>query len=376
MHKLLLGMKNIFKIIFLGFLSLLYGIVIRFRNFFFDTKIFKSKEYGIPIISIGNISVGGTGKTPHTEYIASILRKNDILIAILSRGYKRKTHGFRIVNEDDSYFLTGDEPLQMKQKFPDVIVAVCEKRTVGVEKLLKLYPNLSAIILDDAFQHRQITPGFSIVLNNYNSQITDDYLLPLGRLREPANSINRANIIFYTKCPQNIKPIDIRILTNNINPSPYQYLYFSTIVYNDLKNVFYENDKIKNDDIKNKNVLAVTGIANSKNLLEYISKISKSVKHIKFSDHYDYRKKDFTNINKHFSQIEDDKIIIVTEKDGVKFKNNKIFPEELKNYVYCIPIEVKIIPKEEDKEQFEKQIENYVRNNKTYSRIYKGANQR
>ena len=365
------GRKNVFKIIFLGFFSLLYGLVISLRNFFYDSKIFKSKEYKIPIISIGNISVGGTGKTPHTEYVVSILRKNNLKVAVLSRGYKRITRGFKIVEQDDTYSLCGDEPLQIKQKFPDIIVAVCEKRTVGVEKLLKMYPDLAAIVLDDAFQHRQIMPGISIVLNNYNSPISKDYLLPLGRLREPASSINRANILFYTKCPPDIKPIDIRILTNNINPSPFQYLYFSSIVYNIPKNVFFENDYIKIDELQNKNILIITGIANSKNLLEYLEQYAKSVKHLNFSDHYDYKKRDFHNISKSFSQMEDDKIIIVTEKDAVKLKNNKNFPEELKNYVYCIPIEVKIISKKEDKEQFEKQIENYVRNNKTYSRIYK-----
>ena len=160
--------------ILLGPFVILYRIAISIRNFCFDNKILKVKEYKLPIISIGNISVGGTGKTPHTEFILKMLKK-EYSVAILSRGYKRKTKGFRIVEITDSHYDAGDEPLQIKQKFPDVIVSVCESRTLGVDKLLESYPELNLIILDDAFQHRWINPGLSILLNNYHHPIQYHY---------------------------------------------------------------------------------------------------------------------------------------------------------------------------------------------------------
>lgn len=364
--------NNFFEIIFLGFFSILYSFGVFFRNFCYDNKILKSKEYSIPIISIGNISVGGTGKTPHTEFFLKML-KGQFSIAVLSMGYKRKSKGFRLVECSDSHFMTGDEPLQIKQKFPDVVVAVCKKRTYGVEKLKELYPDLGLIILDDAFQHRQIIPGISILLNNYNAPIARDYLLPLGRLREPVSSSHRANIIIYSKCPTELKPIERRILTKEIDVSPYQYLLFSTLKYHNLKHVFNFSREIALTDLVNYNVLALTGIAKSGNLTDFLEKKSKNVIHLKYPDHHNFTKRDSELINKEFSKIENNKIIIVTEKDAVRIRNTDLFSEEMHEYIYCIPIEVELLCSEEEKKQFEKQIINYVRNNKTYSNLYKGT---
>jgi tetraacyldisaccharide 4'-kinase len=363
--------KNFFEVIFLGFFSILYGIVVSFRNFCYDNKIFKSKEYDLPIISVGNITVGGTGKTPHTEFLLRML-KDQFSVAVLSRGYKRKTKGFKLVEVSDTHYAVGDEPLQIKQKFPDVVVAVCEKRTKGVEKIKELYPDMSLIILDDAFQHRQITPGISILLNNYNAPISEDYLLPLGRLREKKSSSHRANVVIYSKCPTELKPIEIRILTKEMDLSPYQHLLFSTIKYHNLKSVFFD-DEIELNDLKKYNLLALTGIARPGNLTDLLEMKSNSLIHLKYPDHYNFKKKDVNTILKTFAKIENEKIIVVTEKDAVRIKSSNLFPEDFKKYIYSIPIEVELLCTEDEKKQFENQIINYVRNNKTYSNLYKGA---
>ncbi len=368
---------SFWKIILLGPLSFLYGIVIRIRNFCYENKIWLYKEYSIPIISIGNISVGGTGKTPHTEYILKML-KEEFSVAVLSRGYKRKSKGFRIVETTCTALEAGDEPLQIKLKFPDAIVAVDGNRRRGIERLLDMYPELNLIILDDAFQHRKVKPGLSILLNNYHYPISSDYLLPLGRLRESKHSSIRAHIIFVTKCPENIKPIEKRIIHKEIDVLPFQYLFFSLIKYKEILPVFPEEENltdVNNENLKNFNVLTFTGIAITKGFTEYLEPKCKSFSHLKFSDHRNFTKKDIELISDHFAATSEPGILITTEKDMVRFKNNDIFPEELKKYLYYLPIEVLLLLSEDEKKQFDNQIFSYVRNNKRYSKLYKNAYQ-
>ncbi len=363
---------SLLKFLFLWPLSLLYGFVISIRNFCYENNILKSKEYNIPIISIGNISIGGTGKTPHTEFLLRML-KSEFNIAILSRGYKRKTKGFRLVEETDSHFSSGDEPLQIKRKFPDIVVAVSENRPNGVENLLNLYPDLNLIILDDAFQHRKIKPGLSILLNNYYHPIGKDYLLPLGLLREFRSASFRAHIVIYSKCPTNLKPIERRILSKEIDIRPFQYLFFSTFEYLDPKPVFNHNSNITIDDLKETNLIALTGIAKSKSFIDFLNSKSKSVNHIHFSDHHNFSQKNIKRIESVFLKTENKKLIITTEKDAIRLKSNDLFSEEIKKYVYCIPIEVKLLCDDDEKKQFNKQILSYVRNNKRYSKLYKNS---
>ncbi|MDD3858601.1 MAG: tetraacyldisaccharide 4'-kinase [Bacteroidales bacterium] len=364
---------NLILFILLSPLVIIYRIAISIRNFCFDNKILKTKEYKLPIISIGNISVGGTGKTPHTEFILKMLKK-EYSVAILSRGYKRKTKGFRIVEQSDSHYDAGDEPLQIKQKFPDVIVSVCESRTAGVDKLLELYPDLNLIILDDAFQHRRISPGLSILLNNYHHPIAKDFLLPLGRLREPRSASHRAHIVIFSKCPANLKPIERRILSQEVDIMPYQYLFFSTLKYHDLRPVFSnEGNEIKISELKDYNVLAFTGIARSSDFADYIETNSASLRHIKYPDHYNYTQKDIMKIQDIYKTLKSKKVIVVTEKDAVRLKSIDFFDEEIKKAVYCIPIEVELICSEEERKQFDNQIFSYVRNNKRYSKLYRNS---
>ncbi len=364
---------NILSFLLLWPAVIIYRSVVVLRNFCYDNNIFKSKEYNLPVISIGNISVGGTGKTPHTEFMLNML-KSEFKVAVLSRGYKRKTKGFRIVETTDLHTESGDEPLQIKQKFPDVIVSVCESRNTGIEKLRDLYPDLNLIILDDAFQHRKVTPGLSILLNNYNHPIAHDYLLPLGRLREPRSASHRAHIVIYSKCPTDLKPIERRILSKDVDIMPYQYLFFSTLKYLDLKPVFDESASvIKLSDLKNYNAIVLTGIARSGNLTEFLESKCKSVNHLKYPDHHNFKLQDISRTQQIFSKVSGNKIIVVTEKDAVRLKSDNLFDDAFKKDVYCIPIEVELLCSEDERKHFDNQIFSYVRNNKRYSKLYKNA---
>ncbi len=366
---------SIWKLFLLGPLSFLYGIIVWIRNFCYDHKILNNKEFDIPVISIGNISVGGTGKTPHTEYILNMLKK-EFTVAVLSRGYKRKTKGFRIVEASSTALECGDEPLQIKKKYPEAIIAVDANRRRGIQILLEKYPDLNLIILDDAFQHRRVKPGLSILLNNYSHPISKDFLLPLGRLREGKSSAFRAHIIIITKCPESLKPIERRIMQKEMEVLPYQYLFFSTIKYKTLKPGFPSCVKVLNGDflqLKKMNVLSFTGIAKTENFIDYLQPKCKSFKHLRFPDHRNFTKKDIINISKNFAALDDDKLIITTEKDMVRLKTNMDFPEELKKHLYYLPIEIELLISDDEKQQFDNQIFSYVRNNKRYSKLYKNS---
>ncbi|MBI9067559.1 MAG: tetraacyldisaccharide 4'-kinase [Salinivirgaceae bacterium] len=339
--------------------SILYGIAINVRNKLFDLEIKKSKSFKLPIISIGNISVGGTGKTPHAEFLIEWL-KQSYSVATLSRGYKRKTKGFVEVKTNSIVRDVGDEALQIKQKFPDVKVVVDEKRVNGVKTLLNEKEKPQVIVLDDAFQHRHIDPGMNILLIDYNKPITKDYLLPVGRLREPARNRDRANIIIVTKCPPTMNPIDFRIMFKELNLFPYQNLFFTSFTYTSLKPLFGSKQKISSlNDLKGKTVLCVTGIANPESLYSEIEKAGATIKKLQFSDHHTFTK---GNINKIFNEYNDikssDKIILCTEKDAVKFKTEFQNSELINIPFFYVPIKVKFLNNEED--NFKKIITKFI----------------
>ena len=250
-------------------LSWFYGLGVGFRNTLFEMGVLKSRSFSTPVISVGNITVGGTGKTPHVEYLIRLL-KDKLNVAVLSRGYKRKSHGFVLADKDTPMRNIGDEPYQIKQKFPEVTVAVDAKRTRGIEKLTsdKTEKGVDVILLDDAFQHRYVKPGINILLVDYHRLVIYDKLLPAGRLREPIRSKDRADIVIITKCPKDLKPMEFRVITKAMELYPYQQLYFSTLEYDTLKPVFTEQTESteqiqtgKLDSLSDKNVLLLTGIA-------------------------------------------------------------------------------------------------------------------
>ena len=351
-------------------ISLIYGIIVSFRNWFYNSNIFSEKEFDIPIISIGNITVGGTGKTPHSEYIIRNLKKN-LNIALLSRGYKRKSKGFILSDNNSTLFEIGDEPLQIKNKFQDIQVAVCAKRVIGIERLLKLdtEKNLDLILLDDAYQHRAVKAGISILLMDFNNPIYEDHLLPYGNLRETFHEKYRANIVIVTKTPVDIKPIERRIIEKNLNLFPYQSLYYSTIKYGNIIPVLNFNKFLPDIEQIKYDFLIVTGIANPETLYKYLKVKAKSIKTLKYSDHHFYSKADFEHIIKDYENIvSSNKIIITTEKDSIRFKNSN-YRELLINLpLFYISIEIEFL--QEDGINFNNQIINYVKKNRRSDKVH------
>jgi len=358
-------LRNIWrKILFTPF-SLIYGSITGIRNWLFDRNILSSKTFDLPIISVGNLAVGGTGKTPHVEFLLSFL-KADLKIAVLSRGYKRKTKGFLLADSESTYNEIGDEPFQIAAKNLDVIVAVDEKRVDGVNQLIAQFPELQTIILDDAFQHRQIKPGLSILLTDINNMYTSDSHLPGGNLRERRKGAVRADMIVITKCPLDLKPIEIRLIEKDFTLKPYQSLFFSSFEYSEIQPVFPESIVEKWDFSKisnlNTSILLITGIVSPLAILEYLQKYSNKVDKIFYPDHYNFQKSDFIKIEKLFSTIQTQfKLIIVTEKDAARLISNPNLPATLKPYLYVIPIKVKILNNQE--EVFKQKITNYVNEN-------------
>lgn len=355
-------------------LSWLYGIGVWFRNKMFDWGILKSKKYPIPILCVGNITVGGTGKTPHIEYLVQLLSVK-YRVAVLSRGYKRKSKGWKRVEISSLAEEVGDEPLQIKQKFPETLVVVDKNRCRAIEAMLDMDEKTrpQVILLDDGFQHRSVTPSLSMVLMDYNRPIYRDTLLPAGNLREPAKNVQRASIILVTKCSAQMQPIDFRIVSNDLDLFPYQSLLFTTFEYDDIEPVFPGAGltPIALDDLRKKHVLLVAGIASPQPLVEKLEKKTYNLHTLFFEDHHAFNEKDIDEIRKRLDEIEsDDKIIVTTEKDAVRLRDFKWADDNLKQRLYCIPIRVNFVHKSE-KASFNKKIYNHVRNHQADGRLSK-----
>ncbi len=289
--------------------SLIFGFIVHLRHLLFEMKILKTTSFDIPIISVGNITVGGTGKTPHTEFLINILKK-DYKTAVLSRGYKRKTKGFVLGNLDSTSKQIGDEPKQMKQKFNEVTVAVCESRVKGVKRLLQENNDLDVILLDDAFQHRYIKPGLSILLIDYNRPVTDDHFIPYGNLRDNFNQTHRANIIIVTKTPENVKPIDMRVMETSLELMAFQSIYFTKIGYGDLTPVFKKEALMLDIEIiKNQkySILLVSGIASPTPFIDFVKSFSTDIETLEFPDHHIFTEKDKNKISDVFNMLKKEK---------------------------------------------------------------------
>lgn len=329
-------------------LSWIYGSVTWVRNKLFDTGVLTQVEYDVPVVGVGNLTVGGTGKTPHTEYIVNQLC-NDYKIAVLSRGYKRKTKGFIMANPKSTPDIIGDEPWQIYNKFGmRVKVAVCENRRKGISELLNLYPDLDLIVLDDSFQHRWVKPRVSILLMEYGRPVYRDHLLPLGRLRESAHEINRADMVIVTKCPDTLSPIDFRIVTKELDLMKFQKLYFSRYIYEGLRPVFKEEARFSvnlNSFTERDSILLLTGIAHPRYFVRHFKEYPcrKKVEH--FPDHHNFSRMDILKIAEKFNKMKGErKVIITTEKDAVRIVHNPYFPQELKPYIFYQPIDVDMVP--------------------------------
>src|SRR5215469_7221375 len=303
-----------FRILFLP-LAIIYWFIIWLRNFFYDKNIFRSSSFGLPIICIGNLSVGGTGKSPMVEFLLEHLHKK-FKVTTLSRGYKRKTSGYALANENSTALDIGDEPMLFHQKFPDVPVAVGEERLVAIPQLLHDKPETQVVILDDAFQHRAVHAGLNILLTDYNNLFTRDFYLPTGDLRDLRSGYKRADIVVVTKCRFEMSVDEAEMIKNEIDPLPHQQIYFSAIQYGDP----YHITRLTPTELNSKTeVLLVTGIASPQPLKKLLEERTHTYYMMAYSDHYIFRIDDLRDIKKRFERIEaEKKFILTTEKDAIR----------------------------------------------------------
>jgi len=332
-------MKLIKKILFWK-LSIQFSLVTSIRNFIYNIGVIKSHQFNLPIISVGNLVLGGSGKTPTIEYLIRLLSKN-YKIAVLSRGYGRKSNGFIIADSNSDANLIGDEPMQYYRKFKNIIVSVGSNRVRGINKLIKLNSKPEIILLDDAYQHRRVKPEMSILLTKFNDLYSDDNIFPLGNLRESKSNANRADIILVTKCDKNISKDQKRHIIQKLNIGDNQKIYFSSIKYSKM---LYDKESSKLlSEFKNIKFTLVTGIANSSHMVNYLKDNDFNFNHLSFKDHHNYSNSDISNIN-------NNEIVITTEKDYVKLYSR------VTTKLFYLPIEFLI----HNEEEFNNQILNSI----------------
>ena len=351
-------------------LSWLYGIGVRIRNWMFNIGVLKSQSYDIPIIAVGNITVGGSGKTPHVEYLINLLHEK-LKVGVLSRGYKRKSHGYVLADNDTTMPEIGDEPYQMKHKFNDIYVAVDKHRREGIRRLTNdsATKDVDVILLDDAYQHRYVKPGINILLVDYHRLIIYDKLLPAGRMREPKEGKSRADIVIVTKCPKDLKPMEFRVLKRAMDLYPYQELYFTTLQYESLKPVF-GGERLPVDSLpRGVNILLLTGIASPQQMIVDLQPVSRNITPMTFSDHHQFTASDIERINSTFAAMPSPKTIITTEKDATRLTHIDGISEEVKKKIYALPIRIRFMLDSE--EEFNNKIISYVRKNSRNSILAK-----
>ena len=349
--------------------SWIYGLITRVRNYMFDNNLLPIESFPISIISIGNITVGGTGKTPHTEYLIKLL-KHKFNIAVLSRGYKRKTVGYVHADTSASAKTIGDEPFQLYQKNPDIVVSVDANRRNGIKQIIAQYPQTDIILLDDAFQHRYVEANQSILLVDYNRMITEDHLLPYGYLRESVRGIDRADIVIITKCPPDLTPIEAKSIYKDLSLLAYQSIFYTSFTYGNIKSVFNTNNSINKLIIKQKKyaILLVTGIAQPEPLIQYVKKLAHSLETYTLPDHHFFTSKDMAYIIQTFEKMPQEKrLIIVTEKDAARLIGDPLFPDHLKPYTCMLPICVEFLFDQE--KIFNSKIIDYVTKNQRNSNV-------
>ena len=353
-------------------LSWIYGMGVTLRNFLYNAGILKSHAYDIPIIDVGNITVGGTGKTPHIEYLVRMLTPH-YKVAVLSRGYKRKSHGYVLAGTDTPMHKIGDEPWQMKQKFPHIHVAVDSDRCRGIHRLRtdSATRDVQVILLDDAFQYRRVRAGLDILLVDYHRMITDDRLLPAGRLREKASAKDRADIVVVTKCPPNITPIGFRVLRSSLHLKPFQALFYSTLRYGQLHHI-HNGGILRIDELRKRNthVLLLSGIGNPRQLEQDMRRYSRHITPLAFADHHYFNDQDLALVGRTFESLPTPRVIITTEKDAGRLRNLPSLPDTLRENTYVLPTEVEIMRNEN--KAFSQKIKDYVHKNSRDRQLAQG----
>lgn len=332
--------------------SLLYGLITSLRNKLFDWQVLESKQYNLPIVSVGNITVGGTGKTPLTEYIIRLLKDNYSL-TLLSRGYKRKTKGAILADKNCTSEEIGDEPYQVLKKYPFINLVVAEKRVEGMT-IIEQKTKTDVVLMDDAYQHRHVQPGFSILVIDYNRPLWNDLPFPAGDLRETRSGQKRANIILVNKCPENINEEEKQVWLKRLKPSPGQRVFFSTIKYG-TPVMLWNNEACSFTNMQA--VIALAGIAQPKDFFSHLNKSFSLEQTIEYGDHHSFSDKDIKNIHCILNKHNSDTIVVTTEKDATRLDHTIEF---FKRIAY-IPIELSILFDEE--KIFKNLIYNYVRDN-------------
>ena len=351
-------------------LSWLYGFGVTLRNKCFDLGLVKQHSFSIPVISVGNLTVGGCGKTPHVEYLISLLHKQK-KVAVLSRGYKRKSKGYILAGSKTTMPEIGDEPYQMKAKFRDVHIAVDADRVHGINQILtdKATSDTDVILLDDAYQHRYVKPGVNILLVDYHRLVIYDRLLPAGRLREHKEGKERADLVIVTKCPSELRPMDYRVLTKAMALRPYQKLFFTGIAYDALrpfeKGAARQLSSIKPDE----QILLISGIASPEQIINDISAYSQNVTTLTYPDHHQFSSSDIEKINRRFEKLAGPKMAIITEKDAARLKHIEGMSKELLAHLYVLPIHVEF--KLDQQAAFDEYILSYVTKNSKDSVLVK-----
>ncbi len=354
-------LKSIRKLLYP--ISLIYGFIVFIRHKLFDWNLLKSTSFDIPVICVGNISMGGTGKTPHIEYLINLLKENK-KIAVLSRGYKRHTTGYVLATKKSTPETIGDEPFQIFRK-SKVMVAVCEKRVEGIKNLLKKKKKPNLILLDDAFQHRYVKPGFNIVLVDYNKPVFNDHFFPMGYLRDSKKQLKRADIIIITKTPETFDANEKKIWKHKLNLESHQKLFFSCIEYDVPEPIFPRSEKFFTLNDLNENdasVLLLTGIANPKPLEDYLTSNKIQFRSLQFPDHHEFSEHDMNSVKDEFNAIPGrKKIILTTEKDAVRLKHSAFFPRNLRDKIFYLPIKIRIL--NDTKHKFDNTIIKYATKN-------------
>ncbi len=377
-------------------LSWIYGLGVRLRNQLFELGVLRQQAFDIPVISVGNITVGGSGKTPHVEYLIRLLQQR-VQVGVLSRGYKRKSRGYVLAKSDTPMHEIGDEPYQMKRKFPDAYVAVDRNRCEGINRMTSdaETKDVDVILLDDAFQHRYVKPGVNILLVDYHRLIIYDKLLPAGRLREPLSGKNRADVVIVTKCPKDLKPMEFRVLTKALDLFPYQRLYFTCIDYLKLVPIFVKGKRPASDDtpsrkgksasadsyeqpdlaafdpkdLAGEHVLLLAGIASPQQMENDLRPYCHSLQCLRFGDHHAFSRRDAERINAALAALPQPRKIVTTEKDASRLLAAEGLSDEVKEATYALPITVHFLLGRE--EAFNRNIISYVHKNSRNSILVK-----
>jgi tetraacyldisaccharide 4'-kinase len=357
--------------------SWLYALGMSIRNFCYDHRIFKSVLFPVSVINVGNLTVGGTGKTPHIEYLIRLL-KDTFRVATLSRGYGRETKGYMLVSNPSSTSMVGDEPMQYHTKFPEITVSVGEDRVAAIENLLKLSPKPEVVLLDDAYQHRAVKPSLNILLMEHDTLIKKNHLLPSGTLREGKSGMKRADVIIVSKCPEILVPIERKRLAEHIHLLPHQKLFFSFFKYGEIVRL---NSRQNNNMFIGTNyyfekrftILMVTGIANPAGLAEFLKRKTDKLEIMTFRDHHEFTPEDLRSITETFNNIANaNKIIVTTEKDAMRLRNPELEEAIRALPVFYIPVEVMF--HHSDKELFDNIVINHARQNQTNRFVHQREN--